>query len=290
MSYDAELERLLEVSQSKERVLAEQVTKLRAKNLRLREERRGMFNNIGELNSMIAALELEKASLQGLVNDLTGESRNLRTALKNADGQVDGWRKAHQAALRQACGLQDQVEELQGRLEDEPDLALAACKKKLQELEGMLEAQRRNTRELGVNLQNTRDVLAGTREDLRVMTVERDQWQKRAQVAEEKIAETRAHPETKVPVGRLLQVLRERDDYLKQLQDLQRQVNRAKTILDPVKGVSGVESTFTAPVPRDLHQCAGINGSHRCQIHYLPGGSPRHPVDHQCHCGFLWPW
>jgi chromosome segregation ATPase len=264
--------------------LANQVQRIRELERTLESVRRAHENQaitIAEQGNMIHALNLEKASLEGLHADLVQESRELQARIR--EGRY--W------------------------AEDSTDQALVDCKKKMEQLEGMLEAQRRNTRELGVNLQNTRDVLAGTREDLRAMTVERDQWQKRAQVAEEKIAETRAQAmaqrNDQVPIGRLLQALRERDDHLKQLQDLQQRVNRAKSILNPVKVTEtwDGDARITWDPPSTLgggvtvrkaeppmRRCGGLLDSHSCIRTYNPGGPVHHGAEHLCHCGWRWPW
>lgn len=357
------------------------ILKMKDRDLRRREERRQLQeelrrakNNIGELNSMIVRLErtlesvrrahenqaktiaeqgntihalnLEKASLEGLNNDLVGESRELRRKQELAEGavdvdkvrlrrelgtanrQIDEWREAHQAALRQACGLQDQVDELLGRVaeleEDErcdcaPSLALVACKKKLEQLEGMLENQRRSTRELGASLQVARDEKAAAMVDViqlrgqldkrqkeldaanrlsREHQTQRDELYQRVVTAETRAQTMEAQRNEKIPVNRLVQVLRERDQYLKDLQDLQRRVNRAKSILAPTVTMDTSEGSITwepgtfvrgpakKAVPRNPNAwtCGRFHQGHNCDLTYHHGPSD----GHHCHCGQWW--
>lgn len=325
------------------------ILKLKERDQRRREERRQLQaelarakNNIGELNSMIVRLErslesvrrahekqaqtivnqgntihalnLENASLQGLNADLVGESRELRRKRELAEGAVDVQKAMLRRMLKEA---RERIKVLQDKLEaaeeDEcdcaPDLALAACEKKLEQLEGMLEAQRRTNRDLGVYLQRARDQRTAAQVDLeqvtRELTKDRDMWKQRAEIAE---PTSRIHENTSTEYYQKIQKLEkelkdERDRTLRALTLMRRGAN----ILDPVKGVTGVESTFTPPVPEweaailrtpakkatpreGLHRCGGLNGSHSCTRLYGPGGSPPHPPRHRCHCGFTWPW
>lgn len=338
------------------------ILKMKDRDIRRREERRQLQeelrrakNNIGELNSMIVRLErtlesvrrahenqaitiaeqgntihalnLEKASLEGLNNDLVGESRELRRKQELAEGavdvdkaqlrrelgtanrQIDEWREAHQAALRQACGLQDQVDELLGRVaeleEDErcdcaPSLALVACKKKLEQLEGMLENQRRSTRELGASLQVARDEKAAAMVDVIQLRGQLDKRQKELDAANRL---SREHQTQRDELYQRLEATKENwqsrhSQALKDLQDLQRRVNRAKSILAPTVTMDTSEGSITwepgtfvrgpakKAVPRNPNAwtCGRFHQGHNCDLTYHHGPSD----GHHCHCGQWW--
>lgn len=321
------------------------ILKMKDRDIRRREERRQLQeelrrarNNIGELNSMIVRLERalesvrrahenQAVTIAGQAQELTTLRRKqelaegavdvdkvrLRRELGTANRQIDEWREAHQAAIALADGFKAQVEELQGQLEEWPDddgprLALAACKKKMEQLEGMLEGQRRNTRELGVNLQRVRDEKAVLQIDVQQLRKDLDKRQKELDAANRLSVE---HQTQRDEVYRRkaeleLELTTERDRSLRALS----MIRRAVVALDPVKvtetwdGDTRIEVTETPTggsitvtpqakraVPRsDLHQCGGIGGDHhRCVNRYLPG-QIAHPQHHLCHCGYTWPW
>jgi hypothetical protein len=272
--------------------LANQVQRIRELERTLESVRRAHENQaitIAEQGNTIHALNLEKASLEGLHADLVEESRELRARIR--EGRY--W------------------------AEDSTDQALVDCKKKMEQLEGMLEAQRRNTRELGVNLQRVRDekaaLSARARNDLTWTKEKVFELETRAQTMEAQRNEALERLEATKEnwQSRHSQALTERDDYLKQLQDLQAKRNRATSlirragaILDPVKvtetwdgdtritfepGAEFVRGPVKKAEP-PMRRCGGLLDSHSCIRTYNPGGPVHHGAEHLCHCGWRWPW
>lgn len=284
------------------------ILKMKDRDLRRREERRQLQDelrrakdNIGELNSTIVRLESTVEFVRRANNNqaltIAGQAQEL-TSLNRKLKVLD--ESLVQRTRERDC-LLDRLEELeaienQWPDDDAPNLALAACKKKMEQLEGMLEAQRRSTRELGVNLQRVRDEKAAMKADLKFQIERRDMWQKRAQGAEERAVDLQTQLSEAVDVDRrqerALSLIRQGINILYPVKVTEEWNGGTKIAWTQTPSGEGMTVTPQAKkaTPKDLHQCAGINGSHRCNLHYLPGGSPRHQLDHHCHCGFLWPW
>ena len=263
--------------------LEKMVERFRARDIRRRDERRELQDeirllkgNVGELNSMIArqarTVETKQSSIRLQAAEIATKGQRIRE-LETA--------------------LDDALAMIQESDDDAPNLALAACKKKLEQLEGMLEGQRRSTRELGVNLQRARDEKTLLRAEILRLKGDLNTAQERA----------KTHQTQRDDLYRRNgQTVQERDQYLKDLQDLQRRVNRAKTILAPTvtMDTSGGSITWDpgtfvrGPVKKAEPRlpCAasfpGVHGGHRCERTGDEQGRTQHLTQHRCHCGWVW--
>lgn len=312
--------------------------------------------NIGELNSMLVRKDEVLQGVRRAHENQALTIGELQTELNSQVRRADQWREAHKGALAVADGFKVQVNELLGRVEElqedplaeslaaqserirelerqldelredepcdcAPNLALAACKKKLGELEGMLEVQRRNTRELGVNLQRVRDEKTGLRVDLVQLRGDLAKSRRELDTANElarqyQTQRDQAYKE-RLDTVRLLEnrnaELVDLQSHLSEAADLDKRkdravvlLRRATNILDPEVQVTGIESTFNQgdgsdwditplstrpqakkaePRPR---RCSSIEtgslADHDCKLPY--SHSMLH--GHQCHCGEAW--